>query len=190
MCEDHSAPTRRAILHGGVVIAAAGAVGLPGRPLRRLPLRSSARAVTADGTNAYSMAMHIHSSFSEQNGSMDGQLYQAQLNAVDVCWWTDHDHRMDGIGYRDVTHFTSFSETGGPGQGGAWDWVTQKSGSNTSASGGGIVTNPCSPNDPVAGVPCTWPRRAAVPARRSSAISRTATRRAGITGTTSPASRC
>ena len=151
MCEDHSAPTRRAILHGGVVIAAAGAVGLPGRPLRRLPLRSSARAVTADGTNAYSMAMHIHSSFSEQNGSMDGQLYQAQLNAVDVCWWTDHDHRMDGIGYRDVTHFTSFSETGGPGQGGAWDWVTQKSGSNTSASGGGIVTNPCSPNDPVAG---------------------------------------
>jgi len=102
----------------GVVIAAAGAVGLPGRPLRRLPLRSSARAVTADGTNAYSMAMHIHSSFSEQNGSMDGQLYQARLNAVDVCWWTDHDHRMDGIGYRDVTHFTSFSETGGPGQGG------------------------------------------------------------------------
>src|SRR5262249_59355472 len=42
-------------------------------------------------------------------------------------------------------HFTSFSETGGPGQGGAWDWVTQKSGSNTSASGGGIVTNPLLP---------------------------------------------
>src|SRR5262249_62399257 len=88
---------------------------------------------------------------SDLNGSMDGQLYQAQLNAVDVCWWTDHDHRMDGIGYRDVTHFTSFSETGGPGQGGAWDWVKQESGPNTSASAGGIVTNPSSPNDPVAG---------------------------------------
>ena len=37
------------------------------------------------------MAMHIHSSFSEQYGSMDGQLYQAALNAVDVLWWSDHD---------------------------------------------------------------------------------------------------
>lgn len=97
------------------------------------------------------MAMHIHSSFSEQNGSMDGHLFQAVKNSVDVLWWTDHDRWIDGIGDRDVVHFTSFSETGGPGQGGAWNWVKQESGPNTNASGGGIVQSPYSPNDPVAG---------------------------------------
>jgi hypothetical protein len=138
-------------LHGAAALGAAAAVGLPGRPLGRLPLRSAARAATTNGMNAYSMAMHIHSSFSEQNGSMDGHLLQATQNAVDVCWWTDHDHRMDGIGYRNVTHFTSVSEKGAPGQGGAWSWVKQESGPNTGASAGGIVTSPCSPNDPVTG---------------------------------------
>ena len=97
------------------------------------------------------MAMHIHSSFSEQNGSMDGHLSQATKNAVDVLWWTDHDHRMDAINYRDVTHFTSFSEKGASGQGGAWNWTVAKSGPNTSASAGGIVSTPCSPKDPVSG---------------------------------------
>jgi hypothetical protein len=27
---------------------------------------------------------------------MDAQLFQATKNAVDVLWWTDHDHRMLG----------------------------------------------------------------------------------------------
>jgi hypothetical protein len=95
--------------------------------------------------------MHIHSSFSEQEGSMDAQLYQAALNAIDVLWWTDHDHRMDGLDYRQTVHFTSFNETGGPGQGGAWSWATVESGSNTSASTGSIVQTPSSPNDTVSG---------------------------------------
>jgi len=124
---------------------------MPGGLTPRLPLRSPLRAAAADGTNAYSMAMHIHSSFSEQNGSMDGHLYQATKNAVDVLWWTDHDHRMDAINYRDVTHFTSFSEKGAAGQGGAWTWTVAKSGPNTTASTGGIVSTPCSPHDPVSG---------------------------------------
>lgn len=97
------------------------------------------------------MAMHIHSSFSEQNGSMDGHLHQAAKNAVDVLWWTDHDCRMDAIHYRKVTHFTSFSEKGATGQGGAWNWTVAESGPNTTASTGGIVSTPCSPNDPVSG---------------------------------------
>jgi hypothetical protein len=98
------------------------------------------------------MAMHVHSSFSEQSGSMDSQLFQAAANSVDVLWWTDHDQRMDGIGYRDTVHFTSLtSESGGPGQGGPWIWQQTQSGPVAAGSGGGIVTNPCSPNDPVAG---------------------------------------
>jgi hypothetical protein len=151
MCDDHPGMSRRTFIHGGAVLGAAAAAGLPrGLPLR-LPLHSPARAVAANGTSAYSMAMHIHSSFSEQNGSMDGHLYQAAKNAVDVLWWTDHDHRMDGVNYRNVTHFTSFSEKGATGQGGAWSWTVAKSGPNTTASTGGIVSTPCSPHDPVSG---------------------------------------
>jgi hypothetical protein len=157
MCDDHAVSSRadepgvsrRTFLHGTAGLAASAAL-LRQFPVR-LPLHSSARATDAVGGNAYSMAMHIHSSFSEQNGSMDDHLYQATTNAVDVLWWTDHDHRMDGTDFRNVTHFTSFAEKGAAGQGGAWTWTPVTSGPNTSSSGGGIVQTPCSPNDPVAG---------------------------------------
>ena len=151
MCDDHAGLSRRTFLHGTAVLGAAAVVGVPRGLAPRLPLRSPGRAVDAAGANAYSMAMHIHSSFSEQNGSMDGHLYQAVKNAVDVCWWTDHDYLMDANNFRDVTHFTSFSEKGAAGQGGAWNWTIVKSGPNTTASTGGIVTTPSSPNDPVSG---------------------------------------
>jgi len=140
--------SRRGFLQASAGSAAAAAL-LP--RFARLPLRSPARAIAADGASAYSMAMHIHSSFSEFNGSMDTHLAQAALNAVDVLWWTDHDWRMEGVNYRDVTHFTSFRETGASGQGGKWSWPKRESGPNTSASTGGIVSTPCSPNDPVSG---------------------------------------
>jgi hypothetical protein len=151
MCDDHVGPSRRQFLYGAATFGAAAALGAHRLPPARLPLRSSVRAVSVNGESAYSMAMHIHSSFSEQQGSMAAQLFQAQANAVDVCWWTDHDHRMDGLDYRDVTHFTSFNEVGAAGQGGKWSWEKRTSGPLTSASTGGIVSSPSSPNDPVRG---------------------------------------
>jgi hypothetical protein len=158
MCDDQTASnappsveselTRRRFIHGTAVVAAAAAVF---RRLPRLSLRSAARDAAADGTSAFSMAMHVHSSFSEQSGSMDSQLFQAATNSVDVLWWTDHDARMDGIGYRKTVHFTSLTaEQGGPGQGGAWTWRTAESGPVATSSGGGIVGTPSSPSDPVA----------------------------------------
>jgi FtsP/CotA-like multicopper oxidase with cupredoxin domain len=67
----------------GFLQASAGSAAAAVLPwFARLPLRSPARAVTADGASAYSMAMHIHSSFSEFNGSMDAHLAQAALSAV------------------------------------------------------------------------------------------------------------
>jgi hypothetical protein len=151
MCDDHAPVSRRQFLYGAAALGAAAAMRLPSDFAPRLPLNSPERAAGFGGTNAYSMAMHIHSSFSEQNGSMDGHLAQATANAVDVCWWTDHDYLMDAINFRDVTHFTSFSETGAAGQGGAWTWTVVKSGPNTTASTGGIVSTPSSPKDPVSG---------------------------------------
>ena len=149
MCDDHGL-TRRTFLHGAGALAAGAALLPHARPPRRLPLRSPARLVAADGTNAYTMAMHIHSSFSEQSGSMDGQLFQAAANSVDVLWWTDHDHRMDGFNYRDVVHFTGPGETGAPGQGGRWKWVTEHSSGLKTGWTAGFVQSPSSPNDPVA----------------------------------------
>jgi hypothetical protein len=156
MCDDHAGTagtpaglTRRHVIGGAATLAAMAALG---QRASRLPLYSAARPAAANGTSAYSMAMHIHSSFSEQSASMGAQLYQATANSVDVLWWTDHDHRMDGLDYRDTVHFTSLThEQGGPHQGGAWAWVKRESGSLTGSSGGGIVTSPSSPNDPVSG---------------------------------------
>jgi hypothetical protein len=152
MCDDHApGPSRRQVLHGAGALAAAAMV--LGHLPRRMAPRSPARPAALGGSLlAYSMAMHIHSSFSEQSGSMDSQFYQAALNAVDVPWLTDHDHRMDGNNYRNTVHFTSLTgEKGAPGQGGKWTWQLQKSGPVAKASAGKIVTTPCSPNDPVAG---------------------------------------
>ena len=136
-------------MHATAATAAAAALL---RRSPRLPLRSAAREVAADGTAAFSMAMHVHSSFSEQSGSMDSQLFQAATNSVDVLWWTDHDARMDQIGFRRTVHFTSLdAERGGPGERGPWIWAKTESGPLTRSSGGGIVQSPSSPNDPVPG---------------------------------------
>ena len=97
--------------------------------------------------------MHIHSSFSEYTASMDAHLYQATLNNVDILWWTDHAERMDAYDYWCTVHFTSLDgEKPIPGQGTKlWAWQRRKTGPLASRSRGGIVTQPCSPNDPVSG---------------------------------------
>jgi hypothetical protein len=94
------------------------------------------------------MAMHIHSSFSEKYGSMDGQLFEAARNNVDVIWWTDHDTKMSGITDKNVVHFTSLTNETTDGT--PWQWQQKRVGSLTSASAGGIVSSPASPRDTIA----------------------------------------
>lgn len=154
MCDDHvpAGLTRRQVLNAAGGLASAGLLlGRGAGPPRRLPLQSKARLADANGNQAYSMAMHVHSSFSEYSGSMDCQLYQAARNGVDVLWWTEHDGRMNNLDYRDQVHFTSLdNENGAPGQGRPWLWQAQSAGP-VATSGGGIVKTPCSPSDPVSG---------------------------------------
>lgn len=157
MCTDHPLRrpvSRRTVLAGGVAAATLPALSRAAPvPLRhawgrRLPLTSPLRAVTpADGASAYSMAMHIHSSFSEQTGSMDSQLFQATLNAVDVLWWTDHDARLDGLNFRSQQDFLN-PDAPPAGQGLPWVWGPHKSGPLTTASTATFVTSPVTPNDP------------------------------------------
>ncbi|MBA3373116.1 MAG: twin-arginine translocation signal domain-containing protein, partial [Euzebyaceae bacterium] len=68
--------TRRRFLQSTGSLAAAAAV------FGRVPHRSL--AATTDGSLPVSMAMHIHSSFSEGAASMAAQLLQAETNDVDV----------------------------------------------------------------------------------------------------------
>jgi hypothetical protein len=71
-----------------VGVGAAGALGTLG-------WESLVRAAWAQEVpRPISMAMHVHSSFSEGTGSMAAQLAEATLNGVDVVWWTDHDWRV------------------------------------------------------------------------------------------------
>ena len=102
---DRREPSRRAFLTYSAGLAAL-AVGVPEWPRRVLAAPAPMSLQGAGGTIPVSMAMHIHSAFSEQYGSMQGHLLQAQQNAVDVIWWTDHDYRMSGLTYRKTVHFT------------------------------------------------------------------------------------
>lgn len=155
MCDDgrvmlDDEPVLREGLTRRGFIRAAGAAAAGSWLFSRMGLPSPARASGIDGSQAYSMAMHIHTSFSEQSASMDAQLYQALKNAVDVLWFTDHDHRMLELGYRKVVHFTSLTQeqTDGP----PWQWLQRTAGPLVaSSSSGGIAANPASPNDPIAG---------------------------------------
>lgn len=154
MCGDQDpaqAPPRRSTLSRRRFLTAAGSLAaiaaLPGRPWE---LPAQAAVTGLDGTSPFSMAMHIHSAFSEQAGSMEGHLQQAQQNAVDVIWWTDHDHRMAGGGYRKTVHFTSLTaEQPAKGEGSPWEWAPATDGGLTAESTGGIVASPSSPKDPV-----------------------------------------
>ncbi|MFL6181683.1 MAG: hypothetical protein ACJ73J_05190 [Actinomycetes bacterium] len=101
-----------------------------------------------DAALPFSMAMHIHSSFSEGWASMSQHLDQATKNGVNVIWWTDHDFRMSATRFKNVVHFTSLTQE--TGQGGRWEWTRRTSGPLSASSVGQIVQTPASPNDPVA----------------------------------------
>lgn len=141
MCNDTVHPhshdlSRRSVLGG---MAAAGGALLVGSPWPE-------GLATASAAGSYSMAMHIHASFSEEYGSMDTHLQQATANAVDVLWWTEHAERMEELNYRSVVHFDSL--TGEATDGKPWLWTAQSSGSvvagSTSTSG---ISSNASPND-------------------------------------------
>lgn len=133
--------TRRSVLGGAVGVVAA--VGLA-PPTRTRTIARGAAVVNDLGQQSRTMAMHVHSSFSEGTGSMEAQLAEASAAGVDVVWWTEHDWRLAAAAYRTAVHFD------GPGEseaGGVWHWVTKPSGALASASAG-FVSTPASPNDP------------------------------------------
>jgi len=166
VCDDHPVVSpaederpgisRRAVLSGAVVagVAATGAFGIAGCTSQHPPPRSAGPDIAADGLTAYSMATHVHSSFSEMSGSMDSQLFQATKNSVDVLWWTEHDQRMLGLDYARTVNFTGLArgqaemDTAALLEGASWRWESRHSGPLANGSAAGLVASPVSPNDP------------------------------------------
>jgi len=84
--------SRRALLR-------AAAVGGLGVPLLSGCTATTRAADPAPARDPVSVAMHLHSSFSEGTASMATHLDQARRLGVDVLFWTDHDFRLSAQGY-------------------------------------------------------------------------------------------
>ncbi|MFL6239343.1 MAG: CehA/McbA family metallohydrolase [Actinomycetes bacterium] len=159
MCDDHGDdvwlpghgsghPTRRSFLSRLGVIGAGAAVLT--QPFGRALAATRDGPVAAQSNEAWfgrtptSMAMHVHSSFSEGSASMRAQISEAAATGVQAMWFTEHDWRMSAHDYRNAYHFDSFneSENGLP-----WAWKFAQSGA-LSDYVAEIVTSPVSPADP------------------------------------------
>ncbi|MDQ2758457.1 MAG: hypothetical protein M3Y71_18200 [Actinomycetota bacterium] len=80
-----AAPSRRAVL-GGVAAAVTAPVVLGSGPA------SAASPSQVSGERSFLAAMHMHGSFSEQQGSWQGQAWRMQQESVDLMFMTDHSH--------------------------------------------------------------------------------------------------
>jgi hypothetical protein len=90
------------------------------------------------------MAMHIHGSFSEGRASMAAHLSEATALGVDVLWWTDHDFRINALGYQTAIGFDGPQEDQGSIW---WRWTEQRAG-GLLLGNANWVTDPHSPHEP------------------------------------------
>lgn len=161
MCDDqphaHLPPlarplSRRHVLEGMVALTAlAGCTpgkarsARPSGPAFTTPL--GARSPSADRLEARIIAMHLHASASEGEGSVRSQLAQAATHGYDVAWFTEHDWRRRRLLFRPTYSFV-------PGElvaGGRWELQrTPPEGALTAGSTGSQIDDPVSPADPAA----------------------------------------
>jgi hypothetical protein len=98
------------------------------------------------GLVTISNAMHVHASFSEMQGSWEGQLAEAARCGVDVVWPTDHDWRMSAATYISRLHFV----TGDVSNGTKVTYSFSTTGS-AAAQQSRLVSTPTPPDDPTGG---------------------------------------
>jgi hypothetical protein len=161
MCEDaphshapvHDRPvSRRHLLQGMVALAAlagcttgASRAARPTSPAYTTPL--GPRSPSADRLEARIMAMHLHASASEGEGSVRSHLAQAAGLGYDVAWFTEHDWRRRRLLFRPTYSFVP----GERAHGGAWELARRADeGVLAGGSGGSQVGDPVSPADPAA----------------------------------------
>jgi hypothetical protein len=96
MAAGEPALSRRTLLRA----AAVGGLGIPLLSGCTSPAPPPPDAAPVPASDPVSVAMHLHSSFSEGTASMAAHLDQARRLGVDVLFWTDHDFRVSAQGYR------------------------------------------------------------------------------------------
>ncbi|WP_144022850.1 hypothetical protein [Asanoa hainanensis] len=117
--------SRRGVLKSAAAITALSAGRLALGPQPALASEAHHDGPPVKRPDTVSMAMHIHASWSEGTGSMEGHLDQATKTGIDVLFWTEHDFRMAEHGYPDVLHLTGPSETVNKV---VWTWAPQSAG--------------------------------------------------------------
>jgi hypothetical protein len=110
LCEGQQSSTRaisrRTILKGLAGAALAGGIAaVVGEEVSSAPGRNPT------GERPYSFAGHLHSSFSEDDGSTEAQAVQARINRLDSVAMTEHDWRMLHEACRPGFPFTAMSIT-------------------------------------------------------------------------------
>jgi hypothetical protein len=153
MCDTHAHDdraqgrlvSRRRVLQGMVGVAGLAALQSAALSPRGVPL--AARTASATGHTAYVLAMHLHASSSEGEGSFRSHLAEAAANGFDVAWFTEHDWRRRSMFRRTRYHFLPEDSA----VGGRW-WLPPLPpvGSLQADSGGQLVSEPTSPDDPAA----------------------------------------
>ncbi len=128
---------RRTVLAAAAAGAAATALGD-----RAVPTAAAATPALGVDERAVSMAMHVHSSFSEGTASMHAHLDQASRLGVDVVMWTDHDFRLLAHGYRTAVRFDGLVEDDAVRA--TWTWTRADEGTASYAAAT-FVTDPRSP---------------------------------------------
>lgn len=83
----------------GLLAVAATAISFSPAPAPRVPPAPRALRVgdLYPPETAYSVALHMHGSMSEQSGSWEWHTAKAESLGLDVVWWTDHDWRLSSI---------------------------------------------------------------------------------------------
>jgi hypothetical protein len=100
--------SRRTVLGAGVVTGLGVPLLAGCTPAPPAPAGAGRRWARTDPV---SLAMHLHSSFSEGTASMATHLDQARRLGVDVLFWTDHDFRVSAQGYRRRLGLGSWTDT-------------------------------------------------------------------------------
>ena len=188
---DRSSLTRR---FPAAASSLAAVAALPGRAWGSTAPAGAAERDAGGGLRRHLAVLdgHAHPFRLQRAGRLDGgSPAEAQLNAVDVIWWTDHDHRMEAGGYRKTVHFTSLTaEQPAAGEGKPWQWVEERSGRLSAQSAGGIVDSPPRPATRSRPAACTCRPRAPERPRPPCATPPSRTTPAGTTRAASSARRC
>ncbi len=123
--------TRRGFLRGSGLVAAAGIARAGAPALDRLVFPRAWASTpslqqTPDGRSIARTAMHLHSSFSEGQGSIGGHLAELDRLGFDAAFFTDHDWRQRAVDALPRAACNNLNGESNPGSELGWKWSWER----------------------------------------------------------------